>query len=118
MNKALLFATKLALAVLLSGVFAFAAEVKAPAVKPAVKQSADAVAVQAPVVELIDINSATLEQLKKIPGVGVETAKKIVAGRPYVKKDQLKSRKIITAELYFKIKDRIIAKQIKNPSEK
>lgn len=114
MNKALLCAINLALALLLSGVFACAAEVKTPLVK----QPPGALPLQSPVVELLDINSATLEQLKKIPGIGNETAKKIIAGRPYVKKDQLKSRKIITAELYYKIKDRIIAKQINSPSEK
>jgi|SRR6185369_2984615 len=68
--------------------------------------------------ELVDINSATEDQLKKIPGIGDEYSKKIVSGRPYAKKDQLKSRKIIPDALYEKIKDKIIAKQVKADSKK
>lgn len=61
--------------------------------------------------ELIDINTATKEQLRAIPGVGDVYAQKIIDGRPYAKKDQLKSKKILPDSLYDKVKDRIIAKQ-------
>jgi competence protein ComEA len=61
----------------------------------------------------LDINTAPEAQLKAIPGVGDTYAKKIVAGRPYTKKDQLKSKKIIPASLYDKIKGKIVAKQPK-----
>lgn len=60
---------------------------------------------------LIDINAATDAELKAIPGVGDAFAAKIVAGRPYANKTQLKSRKILPIPLYEQIKDRIIAKQ-------
>ncbi|HVO65834.1 MAG TPA: helix-hairpin-helix domain-containing protein [Syntrophales bacterium] len=61
--------------------------------------------------ELLDINTVSKETLTKLPGIGDVYAKKIIDGRPYLKKDQLKSKKIIPADVYEKIKDKIIAKQ-------
>jgi len=49
--------------------------------------------------------------LKAVPGIGDAYAAKIVAGRPYAKKDQLKSRNILPAPVYEKTKNLIIAKQ-------
>ena len=46
-----------------------------------------------------------------LPGIGEATAQQIIKSRPYAKKDQLKSMKILTAQGYDKIKDRVIAKQ-------
>jgi len=96
------------------GAAAFAAEVKAPAkpAAPAAEQKADT-AKPAAKAEQVDINTATEEQLKAIPGVGDIYSKKIIEGRPYAKKDQLKNKKIIPADLYEKIKDKIIAKKAK-----
>ena len=61
----------------------------------------------------IDINSASLDQLKAIPGVGDVYAKKIIAGRPYSTKHQLVTKGILPNGLYEKIKEQIIAHHIK-----
>jgi competence protein ComEA len=59
----------------------------------------------------VDINSASIDDLKMLPGIDAAHAQKIVDNRPYQKKDQLVSKKIIPEGAYNKIKDRIIAMQ-------
>jgi DNA uptake protein ComE-like DNA-binding protein len=64
-----------------------------------------------PKVDLVDINSATKEQLKKLPGIGDADADKIIAGRPYLTKAHLQTHNIVSPGVYQAIQQLVVARQ-------
>ena len=77
-----------------------AAAPKAAAAKPAAAKARP-----------LDINTASKAELTSLSGIGDAYSQKIIDGRPYKRKDELVSKKIIPQATYDKIKDSIIAKQ-------
>jgi competence protein ComEA len=66
-----------------------------------------------PASQRLDLNTATAAELAALPAIGDALAAKIVAGRPYAKKSQLTSRKILTKDQYAKIRGLVIARRAK-----
>jgi competence protein ComEA len=64
--------------------------------------------------ELLDINAATPEQLKALPGMGDAYVQRIIAGRPYTAKNQLVTRGVLPQAAYDAMKDQIIAHRPKS----
>jgi DNA uptake protein ComE-like DNA-binding protein len=84
-----------------------------PLAMTAQNASAKKPAAAAATADKIDINTATADQLKAVPGIGDAYAKRIIDGRPYTAKNQLATRGILPQGVYDKIKDQIIANKPK-----
>jgi DNA uptake protein ComE-like DNA-binding protein len=68
---------------------------------------------QTPNPQPLDLNTATLAQLKSLPGMGVVYAQRVIAGRPYSAKNQLVTRGILPRETYEKLQAQVVAHRLK-----
>jgi len=95
------------------GMLGGAADVSAQAAKPAEKaaEKKDTTKKTEMKHEPVDLNSASADELKTVPGIGDAYAEKIVKNRPYARKDELVKKNVMPQGVYDKVKDHIIAKQ-------
>ena len=97
---------------------ATAAESKAISGANAKEKSARPAKKAAAKVKLVDINSASKAELKKLPGISDTEADKIIAGRPYLTKAHLATHNILSGGEYEKLKELVIAKPNQAVAEK
>jgi DNA uptake protein ComE-like DNA-binding protein len=64
-----------------------------------------------PAMPKVDINKASVEDLKKVPGLDESLAKKVVGGRPFKSVDELLSKKILSKDVFDKVKPLLVASQ-------
>ena len=66
----------------------------------------------------VDLNNATLAELKTLPSVGDAEAKKIVAGRPYISKTDLVTKGGLPEGVYLAVRDHVIVNTQRKPAPK
>jgi DNA uptake protein ComE-like DNA-binding protein len=98
----------LAAALIASMGMAFAQAPAKDAKKEAAKPAASAPAKKEP----LDINRASKKELMELPGIGEARADAIIKNRPYHGKNEILDKKLVPANVYNDLKDRIIAKQM------
>ncbi len=105
------FSSLLAVAFLISAVALAPVSAQTTKKSAAPAKPAATAATNTPAVALLDLNSATKEQLMTLPGIGDAYSQKIIDNRPYRAKNELTSKNIIPEATYKKIAALVIAKQ-------
>lgn len=113
MNRSTLKTFLAALAIMLGTGSAMRAQddEKPPAPRPRVAKPNLKKKLAKPVGKQVDINSASKEELQKLPGITPELAAKIIAGRPYVTKSHLVEKNAIPVGVYLPIRHQVFVKQ-------
>jgi competence protein ComEA len=116
MKHSLIKTALIVLALLMSASLSLAEEPQSQKAKQAnaaakAKAAAKTTKPAPPKVEPVDINSATRDELKKLPGIGDADADKIIAGRPYLTKAHLVTHNIVSPGVYEGLRQLVVAKQ-------
>lgn len=69
-------------------------------------------------VKKVDLNNASLAELKTLPSVSEDYAKKIVAGRPYISKTDLVTKGGLPEGVYLAVRDHVVVNDMKQPAPK